>query len=47
MEDFDNSFSTSKVAICSKLSVGLEVVSKIKEKGKNLSENVLNVCNFI
>ena len=34
MEDFDNNFSMSKVAICSKLSVGLEVMSKIKEKGK-------------
>ena len=33
MEDFDNSFSTSKAAICSKLSVGLEVMSKIKKKG--------------
>ena len=34
MEDFDNNFSMSKAAICSKLSVGLEVLSKIKEKGK-------------
>ena len=34
MEDFDNNFSTSKAAIYSKLSVGLEVMSKVKEKGK-------------
>ena len=34
MEDFDNNFSTSKAAICSKLSVGLEVMSKIRKKGK-------------
>ena len=34
VEDFDNNFSTSKAVICSKLSVGLEVMSKIKEKGK-------------
>ena len=34
MEDLDSNFSTSKVAICSKLSVGLEVMSKMKEKGK-------------
>ena len=33
MEDFDNNFSMSKVAICSKLSVGLEVMSKIRKKG--------------
>ena len=33
MEDFDNSFSTSKVVICSKPSVGLEVMSKIRKKG--------------
>ena len=33
MEDFDNNFSMSKVAICCKLSVGLEVMSKIRKKG--------------
>ena len=33
VEDFDNNFSTSKAAICSKLSVGLEVMSKIRKKG--------------
>ena len=33
VEDFDNSFSMSKVVICSKLSVGLEVMSKIRKKG--------------
>ena len=31
MADFDNSFSTSKAAICSRLSIGLEVRSE-KEK---------------
>ena len=30
--DFDNNFSMSKAAICSKLSVGLEVRSKIRKK---------------
>ena len=30
--DFDNNFSTSKAVICSKLSVGLEVRSKIGKK---------------
>ena len=47
MEDFDCNFSTSKVVICSKLSVGLEVISKIKERRKNLSENASNVCGSI
>ena len=39
VEDFDNNFSMSKVVICSKLSVSLEVRSKIKKK-KHWSENV-------
>ena len=47
MEDLDNNFSMSKAVICYNLSVGLEVMSKIKEKGKNLSENVSNVCGSI
>ena len=47
MEDFDNNFSTSKVVICSKLSVGLEVISKIKERRKKLREIVSNVCGSI
>ena len=34
MEDLDNNFSTLKAVICSKLFVGLEIVSKIKEKEK-------------
>ena len=33
MEDFDNSFSTSKAVICSKLSVGLVAMSKIRKEG--------------
>ena len=33
VEDFDNNFSTSKVVICSNLSVGLEVMSKVRKKG--------------
>ena len=31
-DDLDNSFSTSKAAICSRLSAGLGVVSKLKIK---------------
>ena len=42
-DDLDNSFSMSKVAICSRLSAGLEVVSKLP---KNFKESVLNVCNL-
>ena len=38
MANFDNSFSMSKAAICSRLSVGLEARSK---KKKILNENVL------
>ena len=38
MDDFDNSFSTSKAAICLRLSIGLEARSK--RKRKNPSENV-------
>ena len=33
-DNLENSFSMLKVAICSRLSVGLEVVSKIKKKEK-------------
>ena len=33
MEDFDNNFSMSKAVISSKLSMGLEVMSKIRKKG--------------
>ena len=40
MADFDNSFSTSKAAICLRLSVGLEARSE-KKKRNILSENVL------
>ena len=32
MADFDNSFSTSKAAICSRLSVGLEARSEKKKE---------------
>ena len=32
--DLDNSFSMSKVAICSRLSIGLEAISK--KKGKSI-----------
>ena len=32
--DFDSNFSTSKAAICSKLSVGLEARSKIEKEEK-------------
>ena len=40
MADFDNSFSTSKAAICLRLSISLEARSE-KKKGNILSENVL------
>ena len=37
--DLDNSFSTSKVAICSRLYIGLE--ARYKKKEKKLNENIL------
>ena len=40
MADFNNSFSTSKAAICLRLSVGLEARSE-KKRGNILSKNVL------
>ena len=42
-DDLDNSFSTSKAVICSRLFAGLEVVSKLKI----FKESVLNVCNLV
>ena len=46
MADFNNSFSTSKAAICLRLSIGLEARSE-KKKGNILSENVLEKLYMI
>ena len=40
-DDLDNSFSTSKVVIHSRLYAGLDVVSKLTKK-RNIKESVLN-----
>ena len=43
--DLDNSFSMSKVAICSRLSIGLEAISKKRGK-KHRNNDVLREDNF-
>ena len=42
--DLDNSFSTSKAAICSRLSIGLETISK--KRRKHWNNDVLKEDNF-
>ena len=43
--DLDNSFSTSKAVICSRLSISLEAISKKKGK-KHRNNDVLKEDNF-
>ena len=43
-DNLDNSFSTSKAAICSRLSAGLEVVSKLKKKFKRKCTEWIQSC---